>query len=349
MVGILTYYHISNYGANFQAFALQHTILEMGKEVVIIKYESSVITKRAIRRLFFKIKKEKHILLKGLILFNSVRTHFDFKQFRKKYIYIKKLDNNINKIIVGSDQVWNTDINGGDLCYFVNFYQGKKYSYAASFGYEKVPEKYVDGIKLLLDKFIYISVREEKGRSILSEQFGLLSEIVLDPIFFLTQEDWRKTFKLYNNEKREYLLIYIIGNISCDLRKYIINNYNYLTCINYNNCYVSDKLIKNKNCSIPSKWLSYILYSEVNVTNSYHGVIFSILFNKKFILYYTTKQHFLSRLWGIFNLLEIKGNTIDLNEEEKLFIPDLNYDIINRKILPLKRKSKEYLSKIIEE
>lgn len=347
MIGILTYYHISNYGANLQAFALQHSLLEMGRDVVIIKYESNVITKRAVRRLLIKIKKEKHILLKFLILLNSIISHFDFKRFRKKYICIKRLSNKINRIIVGSDQVWNTEINGGDLHYFLNFFDGKKYAYAASFGYEKVPEQYIGVLKPLLETFDCISVREEQGKTILSEQFNLSSEIVLDPIFFLSKEEWKSKFKLCNNVKKQYLLIYIIGNVSDDVLKYIDNNHGDLFCINYNNCFVLDsKSIKNKYCASPNKWLSYILYSSKNITNSYHGVVFSILFNKEFILYYTVKQHFLSRLWGIFSLLEIKGNIIDLNGLEKLFIPILNYYVINQKIMTLKKNSENFLKNI---
>lgn len=348
MIGILTYYHISNYGANFQAFALQHSILEVGREVVIIKYKSNAITKRAIKRFTGKMKSEKHILLKSLFLLNSIMSHFGFKRFRKKYMCIKGLNNKIDRIIVGSDQVWNTEINGGDLCYFLNFYEGKKNAYAASFGYEKVPELYVKVLKPLLEKFDCISVREKQGKSILSEQFSISSEIVLDPIFLLSKEEWKRKFRLRNIEKKDYLFIYIIGNVSCDLKKYIINNYNDLVIINYNNCFLLDKSIRNKYCSSPNKWLSYILYSSINVTNSYHGVIFSILFNKKFILYYTVKQHFLSRLWGIFSLLDIKGIIIDINNEERLFFPHLNYEKINRKIITLKRNSENYLNKILE-
>lgn len=348
MVGILTYYHISNYGANFQAFALQHSILEMGKEVVIIKYESDVITKRALKRLLIRIKKEKNFFLKVLIILHSIISSLDFKRFRKKYIYTRRINDKIDRIIVGSDQVWNTEINGGDLRYFLNFYEGKKYTYAASFGYDKVPELYVEVLKPLLEKFDCISVREEQGQKILSEQFSLSSELVLDPIFFLTKEDWERKFRLYNNEKKEYLLMYIIGNVSNDVKKYILYNYNDMYYINYNNCFLLDKSIKNKYCSSPSKWLSYIYYSSLNLTNSYHGVIFSMLFNKIFILYYTTKQHFLSRLWGIFSLFEIKGEIVFLNDEERLFIPDLNYDIINRKITILKKESEDYLRKILE-
>lgn len=349
MIGIVTYYHIRNYGANLQAFALQHSILETGREAIIIKYESKIITKRAIKRLFINIKKEKHFLIKLIILLNSIRSHFDFKRFRKKYICIKELDSNINRIIVGSDQVWNTEINGGDLYYFLDFYQGKKYAYAASFGYEKVPEQYVEVLKPLLEQFHCIGVREKQGKNILREQFGLMSEVVLDPIFFMTKEEWRRYFKLCDIVKSKYLLIYIIGNVSQYLQNYIMRKYREIICINYNNCYISSKMIKNKYCSSPNKWLEYIFYSTINITNSYHGVIFSILFNKKFILYYTIKQHFLSRLWGIFSLLEIKGNIVDLNDEEKLFVPELNYDLINRKIEILKRTSMQYLNKILEQ
>ena len=349
MIGILTYYHISNYGANFQAFALQYFILKTGREAAVIKYESHAITKRAIKRLFMKIRKENHILLKGQILLNYIRSHSYFKRFRKKYIQFTRMNSDINKMIVGSDQVWNTEINGGDAHYFGDFYKGKKYAYAASFGYAKVPEQYVDVLKPLLEQFERIGVREEEGVNILNEQFGLSAEIVLDPIFLLTREEWKRVFKLHNIEKEKYLFIYIIGNISCDVNNFIKNNYNDRLCINYNNCYIQDELIKNKCCSEPDKWLAYIYYSTINVTNSYHGVIFSILFNKKFVLYYTVKQHFLCRLWGIFDLLEIEGDIIDLNNEEKIFIPKLNYDLINKKILILKNKSEGYLNKILEE
>lgn len=349
MIGIVTYYHVSNYGANLQAFALQHILRQKGKDVILIKYESRFLTKRSMKNFFKKMHKEKNVLLKILILFNSIRTHFSFIQFREKYICIKKFKKNINRIIVGSDQVWNTEINGGDLFYFLNFFQGRKFSYAVSFGYKKMDKQDVEIFKPLIKEFYRIGVREKQGQNILKNQFNILSEVVLDPIFLLSTNEWKEQFNLHNIERNKYLFLYVIGNVSYDLQIYIKNIYNNLNLINYNNCFVLNPSIKNKSCLSPVEWLSYLLYSEIIVTNSYHGIIFSILFNKKFILHYNITQHYLSRQWGIFNLLGIRGKIVNLNIEERLFVPDLNYDLINKKIESMKNKSVDFLNKILEE
>ena len=92
--------------------------------------------------------------------------------------------------------------------YFLDFVEenNKKNSYAASFGFEKIPDKYVNEYKHLLEKFNNISVREKQGIRIVEELLNRSAEISLDPTLLLNKTEWSKVAKEVSI-KNKYVLL----------------------------------------------------------------------------------------------------------------------------------------------
>ena len=155
-VGILTYHDTTNYGAAFQAFALQKKIEELGCDCEIIDYKCKAVTERYEIKSPFKSSNIKQCIKRILTNKNNRNLKLKFETFYKRYqkrsdkTYYKNTiseTNNIyDKFIVGSDQVWNLRLSGEDTTYMLDFVKddSKKYSYAASFGYSKIPDKYIN-------------------------------------------------------------------------------------------------------------------------------------------------------------------------------------------------------------
>lgn len=348
MIGIVTYYETNNYGANLQAFALQKIISIRGKNVCILKYPNNPICKREKKKIHNQIKETKNLYQKFIIIIRFIKSKLAFIHFRNKYIRPQYINKSVTKIIVGSDQVWNTEINNGDPYYYLNFFNNSKYSYAASFGIESMSLKYEDTLIDYLRKFKNIGIREESGKKYLYNEYGIYSTITLDPTLLIKKEEWIRYFNIFPKNK-DYLFLFIIGNVSPYLQQYLKKHYSDKLEINWNNQFISDNIIKNIPSGSPQKWLSYLAYSEIVVTNSYHGVLFSILFHKNFILYYKNSYKYINRHWDFFKLLNIQGKKVRINNEECLFIPNLNYNLIDIKIAVLRKKSFDYLDSIIKD
>ena len=199
-VGIITFHRAINYGAILQAYALKKKIDELGNVTKVIDYVNlkeekacKIINTNSLKSfigslLKFRFKKRKDI---------------KFVDFRKKYLNLtpvvgtkgalKELNAQFNVFITGSDQVWNYNIIGGDMTYLLDFAnEGKKNSYAASFGVINIEEKYKRQYSDLLNSFTNIAVREDAGAKIIRELCHKEVPVVLDPTLLLDAFEWMR-------------------------------------------------------------------------------------------------------------------------------------------------------------
>lgn len=355
--GILTFHNVYNYGAILQAYALQRKLKEItGEPVEIIDYTNEVL----------KSKNPKNILqvknIKDKIKYLIMRS--DNKKIRKKFkdffernmefskkVYSKQNINETNSefdsFIVGSDQVWNDKLNGNDSTFFLDFVKDekKKNSYAASFGVNHITEEYRNKYAMLLNRFNNISVREENGLSLVREMVNKDADLVLDPTFLLTKEEWEELAD-NSNFKEKYILVYIVTltpNILNYAKKLAEREGCKIICIHRS--YKNYKGIKNiKDASI-EEFLGYLKNAEYVLTTSYHGLILSLNLNKK--VYFElakAKQNYNSRLQTIVNTFDIQN--LEIQENSTLEDKKIDYESIN-KILEEKRKvSIQFLRKL---
>lgn len=351
-VGILTWHYYENVGSNLQAFALMKTIKDMGFEVEFINYQRKELHDSCIKTFF------KTILAKiDSVAPKVLPAKYTFKsfQFQKKHFKTTKICmsekklNELNKefdiFVCGSDQIWSPLV--FNRTYFLNFVDNNKYkfSYAPSIGNNYLPDNLKKEYHDLLINFNGISVREEKGRELL-EEIGIEAKVVLDPTFLLKKEEWIEISK-QRLEKENYLFCYFLGENYIYRQK--IQEFakkNNIKLIIY-----SAYSLDEKYCDLhinkigPEEFLSYIRWSEEVFTDSFHGVVFSLKFEKKFNAFYRFKQddkkNQNSRIINILGSLNLKDRII--GENQILNEEDIDYNEVNKKLEKLISESKSYL------
>jgi polysaccharide pyruvyl transferase WcaK-like protein len=184
-------------------------------------------------------------------------------------------------LMVSSDQTWNgLNLNVGFLKFAENW-NVKKFIYAASTG-NHLPfrENNKILIKSLLKNFTGISFREKGMVKLLEDSIGLKSEFVLDPTFLLSKNVYLNTIKNYQqynfNKKDKFIFVYQLD------RNYHIEKTIKKASELFN--FKINKLQFNSNDYMES-FLYGMNYCQAIITDSFHGTVFSIIFNKPFIAF----------------------------------------------------------------
>lgn len=217
----------------------------------------------------------------------------DTKDFVQQYIWRKPFDakDSFPVYLVGSDQVWRNwsyENEKTELGYyfldFVRSSRSKRIAYAASFGVDNLKDalvstEFTEYAHPFVKKFDAISVREESGKTILKDTWNISSQQVIDPTMLLTTRDYdqlidNSSFKL---KSAKQAFAYILA--PSDNKAIIIDKAAYATKYNVDilEAYTAKKLIPVE------QWLRNFRDAELVVTDSFHGVVFSILNNTPFI------------------------------------------------------------------
>ncbi len=299
-VGILTFHCAHNYGAVLQAYALQQSLKELGHDVVIIDYTPNYLTKSyvifSLSKYVYKnpLKSVKKIIFDLFTIKKRIKRFYTFDNFIKTNFSLSNSVKNKTQIpvdhdiyIMGSDQIWNTQITKGfDDIFLGNFTTSartKKISYAASIGDLNMSEIQKLEFRNKVTNFDAISVRESSLKNSLQSIIKLKVTEVLDPTLLLDRKFWCE-FALSPQTKERYVLVYQVARNkeTIDIAKKIANE------INAKVIEVSSRIqIVNKGSSIlqtesPEQFLGWIKNAEYVVTTSFHGTAFSILLNKQF-------------------------------------------------------------------
>ncbi len=296
-IGIITIHSVFNYGAMLQAYALTEYLKRMNYNSEVIDYRPYKINSEYeiyMRDLFLRPKKILFHLKMKLIKNDKFIRFIDFEsnyinKSKKKYIRQSSLkDQNYPLVITGSDQIWNPYITGNDVSFLLDFLPEtvSKVAYSSSFGISNIPEFWKEKVASNLKGFDYLGLREESGREILSELIpSINTSLVLDPVFLLPKSHWEN---LSNDElipDYDYLLIYslevnseMISNAKKLASKYGLK---IVTVHPYKEDYdFADLCVGNAG---PKEFISLIRNAKYIVTNSFHGTVFSIIFEKEFI------------------------------------------------------------------
>jgi len=359
-VGILTFHRAINYGALLQAYALNRYLQkEVGIDNEIIDYRCPLIEKSCNPIIISKnpIKNIIRLLISSPILFLKKRR---FRNFLKKYIKtshpyfdkseLEKIESQYSYFITGSDQVFSPIWTDFDPVYFLDFTSEseKKYSYAASFGTDQLPNQLFEAYKLRLESFNKISVREKSAQILLNQKFNIKSEMHIDPTFLLTKEEWSEI--CHKPFKEKYIIVYLLGkdqSVSAliSFAKDLAKKKN-LKIIYLNDRYYEFKRGINYRPGVsPSKFISFIKNSEYIITNSFHGTAFSIIFNKEFFVNSQLIKGSGTRIQNILNICEIRNR--DIGEEKYIDKKiEIDWTTVNSIICKERQKSYEYFAQI---
>ncbi|HIF9407616.1 TPA: polysaccharide pyruvyl transferase family protein [Photobacterium damselae] len=341
-----------NYGAVLQAFALQSILKSLGHEVVSIDLE-----RRSLRKLSrYYLSRIKNIISGGDILDNYEYGNKEFKKFIENELTLtKKIKferdfyrsdiQNFEAYIVGSDQVWRPKYVMNIDRYFLNFVNKDKVkvSYAASFGTElfdySVEEK-ARCIEYIRD-FNGISVREIDGVDKCKDEFHSIASLVLDPTLLVDANEYSHLISKYSKEQKRAKAFCYILDAKISKVESIKKAFPQAFFIN------GESTCKDKDKVCISNWLKGIRDSHIVITDSFHGVAFSIIFNKNFIAI-GNKKRGLARFTSLLRLFNLEDRLIiddELTSELIHKVSKINIDYINvNKILSSeKEKSIDFL------
>ena len=362
-IGILTYQYAMNYGALLQAYALKTYLESLKYEVEILNYDTSYLYNQQ-RSMKSKIISKAWSVVRDIL--GGRKKRIKFEKFRINYLklnnpiltssyslkeYLKNKD--FDAFIVGSDQVWNPEINGKDFTYYLDFVTDKiKISYAASFGVSSLDEKLTEQIIELLNTFNAISIREKTGLNIIK---GLKKKavVVLDPVFLPEIDIWNTLIKGEKAVSEKYLLCYVmpgdkvlekkIEKMAEEYKKLRGNKVIYLGRKEY-------KRFKNDGkdyvSADPIEFINLFKNADYIITNSFHGTAFSIIFNKSFYSFVNTKisgkRQLSSRVIDLLEELQLNSRLIDVVDTCD-FSLGIEYETVNTKLKKMQEFSRIFL------
>lgn len=361
-IGINTLRLHFNYGGILQAYALQVFLKRLGHEVWLINNSVYKLDQNSVYEVILHLLKlsmgRKFSALSDEFYSTIICKHTT--EFIKKYISpitppihnkksLKCLElYKFDAIIVGSDQVWSKHF-GGSNSFFLDFVSPeiKKIAYAASFGEDKwLFSKFKTGnIKKLAQKFDFISVREYSGIDLCREYLNVKATHVIDPTMLLTKEDYFHLCELENTPKTEgEMMFYILDENKFELGLKISNYFNLKTFSVRSKTENKSAPIEDRIFPPLTQWLRGFYDAQFIVTDSFHGCVFSIIFNKPFIVI----EHEISGNARILSLLKIFGleNRLIYSESqlnENLLKEKIDFDSINKILENEKVKATNFL------
>ena len=320
-IGILTFHRQDNYGALLQSYALMIRLKQMGHEAEFIDYRPS--WGEHLRRSPETIQRygtfEKALLAFAESRFPVSETFGiedkDFPEHFRKY----------DIIVEGSDQIWNTELTAGDPVLFLEGIPNdvRAISYAASFGTTAIHPSYKKRFYKLFERLAALSVREWSGKNIIDCVIDKKVEVVLDPTMLVSPGIWDEMEPTIPIPSGHYILLYSLSGerdlfvLAKQLKKrlgypVVLFGHPRIPHINESNC--TDWGVDQYVISGPETFVSLFRSSSCVVTDSYHGTLFSILFQKQF---FTTPvrnnmiiRRMSSRIHHILNMFSLSDRMI---------------------------------------
>ncbi len=283
-IGILTFHNADSYGAVLQAYALQETLAALGADSEFVQIQTSTppqaptVLPTPAAALFARRIQEAGKKREQL-----------FTQFRDQYMRLSAvfqpsddINNAYDCFIAGSDQIWNFRIPGADARYFLPFASAeKRYSYAASFGADALPEKAKPWVTEQLAKFIDISVREDSGRQIVKELIGRDATVCLDPTLLPDRNTWESLTD--SPASTPYVLLFMLKYDDVLVQKAQAEaEKQQLPLRIITAAFMPQIGMEAWNGTGVTQWLSDIRYADCVFTNSFHGMVFSMIFGRPF-------------------------------------------------------------------
>ena len=330
-IGLLTFHDTNNFGSYLQTYGLYKKVVDLGYDCEIVDYQcKAIIEREQFGKEPFSLKPRQ--IIKNLLINRPLRKKYSNlmswlltnAKIGERYdkSNVKESSAHYDKFLVGSDIVWGMDIIEGDTTYFLDFETdpSKKLAFSSSVG-NPWSENDKKILQPYLQQFNGIAVREEESADWVEELTKIRPQVVCDPTMLLKADEWAK-HKSDKYKGRKYVLIYFPtpANIK-DAKSYAEQH----GC----ECYVINhglplKGLKSVRPLTMEDFLSLFYYAENVFTASYHGMLFSIYFNRQFAYYNRAHKSRMNTLARKLKVTDREGSEYDV-----LQMQPINYDVVN--------------------
>lgn len=349
-VGLLTFHDTNNFGSYLQTYGLYKKIKGLGYECDVIDYQCDSIVERELPKPFnftFNLKR----LIIDILLTPSVR-----KKYRNLHCFllhnmtlservvrdtVSDIADKYDKFVVGSDIVWGLDITKRDTTYFLDFVKDskKKFAFSSSIG-----NPWTEDEKALvhpfLSEFCQIAVREKESAELVEELTGKYPDVVCDPTMLLKVDEWT-AFVSSKYLRKKYVLVYFPTSESLRDAKAYSRKHGIP-------CYVINQSlplfgVENVNPVRLEDFLSLFYNATFVFTGSYHGMLFSLYFNREFAYYNRAHK---SRMNTLANTLGLRNR--DGLELDVLQMKPINYSEVNDAVAKYRDDSSKILKEMLD-
>lgn len=376
-VGIVTIVKVNNYGAELQAFALQRKLCLMGYRAEVIDYlfyKHRDFVREKVSRPFYHYpfgKRVKEFLLpqweklrcsvyagharkrrERFRLFHERFTDFSavtYTSYSRLYAAPPQYD----VYCVGSDQVWNPNCYTSLNPYFLTFSPAgrRRISYASSFGVEALPEDAEAHYREGLSGLDAVSVRERTGVRIVEKLTGKRAQLVVDPTLLLDRNEWNRVANVSRVPDGAYILLYVLKD-----SRYITRLAEALAAKNgwsivriCKNAYRQDAAggrIHDILDAGPDEFVGLFSKARLVLTNSFHGTVFSLLFQKDFYTILKAGKDNNSRQTDLLSAVGLDRRGV----YEGAFAPQpsVDYAAVQQRIDSMREASERFLYNAIE-
>ncbi|MGN0048629.1 MAG: polysaccharide pyruvyl transferase family protein [Bacteroides sp.] len=300
-VAIVTWVKYHNFGSFLQAYALQRTIEDMGYDVSILDDRDVIEEGRKDspalslwKRLRYRLAKSYYRLVNYRFISLCTKSDRLYEAFKSQYLNVDtevkpftRLDNKYEQFVCGSDQIWAPSLMIFSPYYYLAFTSKKKIAYAPSVGFSHYPDSFKSKVKPLLNRFAHLSVREQLGADIIQNIVQRPVSAVLDPTLLLSADQWsalslsssivfpsKYIFCYFLSKNDDYLNF--VQKFASDKQLPVI-----LFAVEGRNWHWGTKMLAGG----PIEFLKAIKHASYVFTDSFHGTIFSIHFEKRFITF----------------------------------------------------------------
>ena len=291
-IAIVTLYGEINIGNKLQNYAFQEILKEYAINVTTLTYSRKPIVGwkgNVVSRLGFP-RRISNIINAKKIRFNR------FRMFSNEYLITEperrfcefgdEVNNRYDFFISGSDQVWHNFTNTKEeIQYFMLSFvdKNKRVCYAPSFGFDTIPIKFESEYIKGFQGFKYLSCRESIGCELVREKTHRDVELMPDPTMCLSANRWLEIERKPSYDiPHKYILVYFLGNKDSNtktrLRK--LKDETKLPIID-----ILDDESLEYYTTRPDEFIYLISKAEYVCTNSFHCVVFSIIFHRKVFMY----------------------------------------------------------------
>lgn len=370
-IGILTLPFNNNYGGYLQAYALMAVLKQMGHKPTVLMRRQNVAKVSFCWKLKLAIKG----ILKTILTFRKCQIVCDVEYpFRHRgaemlkfvdvhiapqtpYIYDTNslreyCEGRYDAYIVGSDQVWRAIYVPDIRNYFLDFTTGwrvKRVAYAASFGTDtpEYTDEQICQCGKLLKSFDAVSVRENSGKGVI-DRFGWSAQnlqSVLDPTMLLTAADYSKVLPKTPCGSLHKIFYYVLDETEG------VENFlgELASFLRLGLCGISNIQKGNGVLASIEDWLTNIRDAEFVVTDSFHGMVFSIIFHKPFVVCVNSNRG-ADRFSSLLTELNLSDRIMEsCSDMKKLASGDINWFEVDNRLGELRDHSFNFLKQAMQD